>query len=130
VTEYFPGSRQVVTPLVGPPDPLAGVTGRVFTIQGVETELFSITDLASALNRKPVTIRKWEAEGHIPKATFSKPGANRDVRGRRRLYSRPQVEALVRIAGEEKILHDLHKRISSTQFKVKAFDAFRQLAGK
>lgn len=126
--DYFPGSRQPVTPPAGLRSPLDGHVGKTFTIGGREVELFTISQLAYYLNRKPVTIRKWEQDGVIPKATFVKPGANQDPRGRRRLYSRAQVEALVRIAGEEGILHDLHKQVSRTQFKAKVLSAFRQIA--
>ena len=127
---YFPGSRQPIIPPAGPPDLLRGVTGKTFSIGGRQTELFTITQLAQVLNRKPVTIRKWEQQGYIPKATFVKPGANQDPRGRRRLYSRAQVEALVRVAQEEGILGDLHKQVSRTQFQDKALAAFKQIAGQ
>ena len=127
---YFPGSRQPITPPGGLRDPLAGLVGKKFTIGGREIELFGISELADALNRKPVTIRKWEREGHIPNATYTKPGINKDPRGRRRLYSRAQIEALVKIAQEEGILHDLHKQISKTNFQAKALNAFRQIASQ
>jgi hypothetical protein len=73
---------------------------RVFTIKGVESEFFQIGALAMALNRKPVTVRDWEAEGIIPKANFRTPtprGTNvpgKAVKGRR-LYSRKQIEFLI-----------------------------------
>jgi hypothetical protein len=130
VSQFFPGSSQPISPIGPPPDALAGRRGKTFTIGGKEIELFTISQLAFYLNRKPVTIRKWESEGVIPKATYSKPGINKDPRGRRRLYSRAQVEALVRIAAEEKILDDLHKQISTTQFKPKVLQAFKQIASQ
>lgn len=89
--------------------------------------MFNISELAEALNRKPVTIRKWEREKVIPKATYVKPGANGDPRGRRRLWSRPQVEALVEIAESEGILYNLKANISKTNFKRRAYEAFRQI---
>jgi hypothetical protein len=131
VSEFFPGSRQ---PITGSPaglrDLLGGLSGKTFTIAGKEVELFSISELAEVLNRKPVTLRKWEQKGIIPKATFVKPGANQDPRGRRRLYSREQVLALVRLADEEGILHDLHKQVTKTQFRTKAWAAFREIASQ
>jgi hypothetical protein len=130
MTDFFPGSRQPVTPVAGFRDLLDGEAGKTYTIGGREVELFTISQLAALLNRRPVTIRKWESEGHIPRATYAKPGKNKDVRGRRRLYSREQVEALVSIAEEEKILHDLHKQISRTKFGPKSLAAFKRLAGK
>ena len=109
---------------------LEGEEGKTYTIAGREVELFTISQMAKALRRQPVTIRKWERERKFPSATFSKPGAGGDKRGRRRLYSREQVEAAVRIAAEEKILYDLHKQLSTTHFTAKVFAAFRELAAK
>lgn len=126
---YFPGSRLPRTPPAGPPEVLP-VEGKKFTVGNREVELFTISQLATALNRKAVTIRKWEQEGVIPKATYSKPGKDKDVRGRRRMYSREQVEAMIVIAQQEKILHDLHKRISTTQFKTKVLAAFKEIAAR
>lgn len=130
MADYFPGSRLPVTPPAGPPDVLRGRVGKTFSIGGKDVELFTISQLAFFLNRKPVTIRKWENDGTIPKATFVKPGANSDPRGRRRLYSRAQIEALIRIAHEEGILTDLHRQITKTQFKAKAWAAFKQIASQ
>lgn len=129
MSEYFPGSRQPIpgSP-AGPRDLLGGLEGKPFTISGKEVELFSISQLAEVLNRKPVTLRLWEQKGFLPKATYVKPGKDKDPRGRRRLYSREQVLALVQIAEEEGILFDLHKQISKTQFRAKALHAFREIA--
>lgn len=125
---YFPGSRQPVTGLAPPKDPLGGATGKSFTIGGRAVELFTISQVAELLRRKPVTIRKWEEKGVIPKATYSKPGANKDPRGRRRLYSRDQVLALVTIADAEGILYNPHAQISQTNFKAKVWAEFKRLA--
>lgn len=126
MTEFFPGSRQPISLPAGPPDPLAGLDSKVYTVGGREVEFFTIGQVSQVLNRQPVTLRKWEREGIIPKATFSKP--SKDPRGRRRLYSRAQVEALVRIAAEEGVLNDIHKQISKTKFSAKVLSAFKQIA--
>jgi MerR family regulatory protein len=61
---------------------------KTYVINGRETELFTIGELAEQLDRQRQTIRKWEREGIIPAATFrSKAG--------RRLYTRPQITAIV-----------------------------------
>lgn len=128
---YFPGSRQPIKPPAGgAPDPLAGREGKTFTIGGKSIELFTISQLAYYLNRKPVTIRKWEEKGVIPKATYAKPGANNDPRGRRRLYSREQVLVIVFAARDEGILDNPHAQISQTNFKTKVWTGFRELAAK
>jgi hypothetical protein len=130
VAEYFPGSSRPIAPAPGPRDLLAGAEGKTFTIGGKPVELFTISQVAELLNRKPVTLRKWEERGVVPRATFAKPGANGDKRGRRRLYSRAQVEALVRIAEEEKILLDPHAHIGKTHFQAKVWAAFKEIANR
>lgn len=127
---YFPGSRQPISLPSSGRDVLDGLTGKVFTVRGAEVELFTIGQVAQALNRSAQTIRGWEKDGVIPAATFTKPGAGGDVRGRRRLYSRQQVEALVTAAEATKILHDTTRRIGSTSFTDRVFAAFKELAGK
>jgi hypothetical protein len=129
VTEaFFPGSRIRATPPAGLRDTLDGLTGKFYPVGNQQVELFTISQLAEALNREPVTVRGWEHKGFIPKATFSKPGKGGDVRGRRRLYSRAQVEALVSLAQEEGLLADKHKKITETNFAGKALLAFKQIA--
>lgn len=125
--QYFPGSRIPLTGPAGVPEEFTIPTGKMYPIRGQQVELLSISDLAEALNRRPVTIRKWERTGVIPKATFVKGGKNGDVRGKRRLYSKPQVEALVRIAASEGILHDMHRHVSGTKFTERVFAEFRRL---
>lgn len=124
---FFPGSRLPVTPPAGVPEEFRIPTGKKFSVRGVEVELLSISQLAEALNRSPVTIRKWERNGVIPRPSFVKNGKGGDVRGKRRLYSRPQVEAMVRVAASEKILHDMHRHVSATRFSERVFQAFREL---
>lgn len=114
---------------MGERDLLEGREGKKFSIGGREVELFTISDVAELLNRRPVTIRKWEEKEFIPRATFSKPGANKDPRGRRRLYSREQVVAMVTAAESEGILHNPNAQIATTQFKAKVWAEFKRLAG-
>lgn len=126
---YFPGSRLPISDPVAK-DPLGGVTGKTFTIGGKPVELFTISQVAELLRRRPVTIRKWEEKGVIPPATYAKPGANKDPRGRRRLYSRGQVLALVTLADAEGILYNPHAQISQTNFKAKVWAEFKRLAAQ
>lgn len=98
---------------------------RKYVVGGVETEFFTIGQLARALGREPVTIRKWEREGIIPVATFQVPGKEGDPRGRRRLYNRAQVEGIVRIAHEEGVLHERRRSFETTEFKSKVLALFQ-----
>lgn len=69
---------------------------------GDEIELFPVGMLGMALGRAAVTMRLWEREGVIPKATFRLPARN-GVNGRR-YYTREQIEGIQRIAEEEGLL--------------------------
>lgn len=81
-------------------DRLNGAKGKVFHMSGEERTFFSVGELAKALDRKPVTIRMWEQQGWIPRATFRTPTPRgQQIPGKtlkgRRLYSLEQVEFLI-----------------------------------
>jgi hypothetical protein len=67
------------------------------TLQGVETEVFTIAALAKALEKQVVTIRLWEKKGYIPIAPYrlrSKTIQGRKVNGNR-VYTRPLIEIAI-----------------------------------
>ena len=138
-TEFYPGSRQ---PLHRHPnraleenrkmtlavDPEWDNKPRKYVTNGQDREFFTVGHLALALGRRPVTIRLWEREGVIPKATYQVNSESPN--GRRRLYTREQIEGLVKLAFEEGILHTHDQRpISKTQFTARAIELFTRLAG-
>jgi hypothetical protein len=137
-TEYYPGSsRQILRhpnrstaeshKILGlGVDPEWDRKPRKYVTNGVEREFFTIGHLAAALGRRPVTIRLWEREGIIPKATYQINSESKN--GRRRLYTREQVEGLVKLAVEEGILITHQRAISETQFTARAIALFQQLA--
>lgn len=107
---------------------------KIFNIQGTPTEFYSVGQLAAALRRSPVTIRKWERLGYIPVAQFRTPGNVRQKA--RRLYSRAQLETIVTIAADEGLLDGtvdsqgiLHPRkgITETKFTERVTEALRRL---
>ena len=102
------------------------VKPRVYEVDGISYEFFSIGDLAAALGKATVTIRYWEYQGFIPKPTLRAPSAH--VSKRHRLYTRPQIEGIVRIAAEEGILEEARPRIEKTRFQEKVLDLFLALA--
>jgi hypothetical protein len=134
--EYFPGSRHQI------PRAQQGNTSnnpyvheanwddhpRIYKVGGEDVEFFTVGALAMALNRRAPTIRRWESEGIIPKASFNKPGVDGDQRGRRRLYTRAQVEGMVKIAEEEGILHNTYAAIAPTKFTERVIQLFRELS--
>jgi hypothetical protein len=101
---------------------------KTYKVNGKETQFFGVGNLAKALGRQPVTIRSWEREGVIPKATFQFP--SEDPRGRRRLYTREQVEGMTKIASEEGLMDGSKAHINKTQFKPRVVQLFVQLQEK
>lgn len=124
--DFYPGSkerRQVNHVPADEPDVPELGAGRMLLVNGIEVEFFAIGQLAAALNRQPVTIRAWENEGILPTSGWTKPGRDRDPRGKRRLWTRRQVEGIWRIAREEGVLEPGPRiNILKTQFtrRVKA----------
>lgn len=134
VEEFYPGSRHAIVRHPNrvpdsPPDPDRwDAKPKILKVGGVDKEFFTVGQLALALGgRKPVTIRKWERTGVIPKPTFVKPSD--DPRGQRRLYSRAQVEGMRKIAEEEGVLSThAARRITQTQFTERVVALFRELS--
>ena len=61
---------------------------KVYTINNVDLEMFTIGELAQRLDRQRQTLRKWEKQGIIPQAIY-RSGADR------RLYTKNQIDAIV-----------------------------------
>jgi hypothetical protein len=99
---------------------------RCGVIDGVEVQVFGIGALAAALRRSTRTIRRWEADGTIPRCELWLP--HPDPRGRRRRYTREWIEGLVMIAADEDLLDRKSVPIESTSFPRRAFALRRRLA--
>jgi len=136
-TEFYPGSSHPIVrhpnhPSVDSHTHNIGIDSewdrhpRKYQVNGVEIEFFTIGHLALALGRRPVTLRLWEREGIIPKATYQINSESKN--GRRRLYTREQVEGLVKLAVEEGILISHQRAIGGTQFTARSIELFKQLA--
>lgn len=91
------------------------------TLNGIEYELFYISELAYALGREAQTIRKWEIAGVIPKTPFKD-------RAGRRMYTREQIDVATSIAEECHIKQGLS--IANTSFSSKLRKAFGELHNK
>ena len=82
-----------------------------------------------ALNRDTNTLREWEGLDYLPPARWRSSPKNegpRSQHGRRRLYSREQIEGLQEIARQEGIL-DHSNQIGSTNFPIRARELFARL---
>lgn len=95
-------------------------------VRGQTIECFTIGQLAAALNRTANTLRGWEADRILPRATYVTP--SKDPRGRRRLYTRAQCEGLIRLANELGIM-DAAARFPLAEFKRRAWKLFTELKG-
>lgn len=130
-SEFYPGSKRTIDrkPKTSEPErpdvPEWDRHPQMITVGGVPTEFFTIGALAEALGRRPVTIRKWETTGVIPVPLFRKTSAHNE--GSRRLYTRAQIEGIVKIAAEERVL-DNRKPISQTNFTERVRELYQELA--
>ena len=67
------------------------------TLGGQETEVFTISALALALEKQIVTVRLWERKGYIPKAPYrlrAKTLGGKKTGGNR-VYTRPLIESAI-----------------------------------
>jgi len=75
-------------------------------LNGQETEVFTISALADALEKKVVTIRLWEKKGYIPTAPYrlrSKKLNGNKVNGNR-LYTRELIDIAIEEFGKRGLL--------------------------
>ena len=69
------------------------------TLKGVETEVFTVSALALALDKKIVTIRLWEKKGYIPSAPYRL--RSKSLNGKKVMGNRVYTRELIEIAIEE-----------------------------
>jgi hypothetical protein len=74
-------------------------TSIIKTLNGVETEVFTIGALAQALEKTIVTIRLWERKGYIPRAPYRL--RSKTLRGQKTGGNRVYTRALIESAIEE-----------------------------
>lgn len=129
--DYYPGSKRKIEIVAPPADDAAEVSWdaspRVYKVNGVDREFFTVGHLAVAMNRKPLTIRQWERKGTIPKSTYQRQGKDNSPHGRRRLYTRAQVEGMIKIAEEEGLLSNDRREIAKTKFTQRVLVLFESL---
>lgn len=129
MTEFYPGTHEPVRDWRDVkeelPEPDIDIDGLDFRGTGY----FLIGILAYAMNRQPVTMRKWETDGIIPKPTLIR--SSNDKRGKRRIYTKDQILGLREIAREEGVLtptaNGHWKSIEDTNFSARALELFRKL---
>lgn len=91
---------------------------KVYDINGVDVEMYSIGELAKELGRESQTIRKWEIGGIIPPTRF------RD-NAKRRLYPLQIVKGMKMIVDEEDITQGVS--FETTDFTKRVEKLFREV---
>jgi hypothetical protein len=91
-------------------------------VRGVETELFTISSLAQALEKQVVTVRYWEKKGFIPAAPYrlrSKNLNGKKVQGNR-VYTKEMIEIAIEefqkrgLLGSSRVEWNQHKHLIET----------------
>lgn len=131
--DVYPGTSRPI----GVPHPVQANVGSADTarwddspvykkISGFYREFFAISHLANALGRSTKTLYKWEAANPplFPRATWIYNGESKN--GRRRLYTRRQIEGVLVIAYEEGVLSGTKRFVSHTEFPARCAELFQQ----
>lgn len=103
---------------------------RHYTVNGVEREFFVISDVAKAIGYSVHSIRAWETAGLFPPATYRSPRTRGPVAGGhsnkgKRLWTRKQIQAILRIAKKHKVL--LNRKPPTAAFAREVDQAFAAL---
>jgi hypothetical protein len=128
--KYYPGSNMKREVNHAPEEDIVDwPKGRILTVKGREVECFTTGQLAALLGgRSAVTIRSWEGEGILPKSGYALPGRDGDVRGRRRYYTKNQVQGVLDIALEEGVFWPGPRiNVRRTAFTARVEAYFREL---
>lgn len=83
-----------------------------YVVKGNRVTLYTISDLANAIGRDTITVRKWELHGFIPRAAMrTKSGY--------RLYTKAEIETLAIIVKEENLR--IGQSFKNTKLKERVF---------
>ena len=103
-----------------------------YRIGGEKREFFTISHLAAALGYSVQSIRAWEAQGLLPRSGIRGPRTVRPVAAGRsdkgkRLWTREQIEGIVRLAQKHKVI--VNREPPTTSFCADVARLFEELAG-
>jgi len=101
-----------------------------YMVGGEVREFYTISHLAAALGYSVQSIRAWEDKGLLPRSPFRSPRTRKPVAGGRsdkgkRLWTREQVEGIVRLARRHRVI--LNKRPPTPAFARDVKVLFTQL---
>lgn len=101
-----------------------------FMVGGVQREFYTIRHIAAALGYSVQSIRTWENSRLLPKSRYRAPaprksGSPAHITKGRRLWTREQIEGILRIASEEGVI--LNKKPPTARFAVRVQALFNEL---
>ena len=130
----WPGKRQPVNRADTKPDTedtgLWDEKPVSYLFGGTQREFFTISHLATALGKSPVTIRSWEHKELIPKTPYRSPRPRGEMlpgvapKGMR-LWTRDQVVGILAIAREEQVI--LNGKPPTKRFYDRVLDLYKNL---
>jgi hypothetical protein len=109
----YPGRRKPVNrqPKAKTPEdmPVWDAKPVFYLVDGQKQEFFLISHLAKALGYSVQSIRAWEAAGLLPRTPYRSPKTRRPVAAGRsnkgkRLWTREQVEGILRLAKKHRVI--------------------------
>ena len=130
----YPGGRPPANRPAPAPTEEAGWDDKpvVMLHRGAEREFFTIGHLAKALSRSTVTIRSWENKGVFPRSPLSTPKSqvvpnfgSKPVG--RRLYTREQIEGVLEICRQCRVITDPHQKPPSPEFTKRVTALFLEI---
>jgi hypothetical protein len=132
----YPGRRKPVNrqPKPAAPEdmPVWDAKPVFYMVGGEKQEFFLISHLAKALDYSVQSIRAWEAAGLLPKTPYRSPRTRRPVAAGRsnkgkRLWTREQVEGILRLAKKHRVI--LNKVPPSASFARDVAQLFNEQVG-
>ena len=104
-----------------------------YQVGGEKKEFFRISHLAKALGYSVQSVRAWETNGLLPRSPFRSPRTRRPVAAGRsdkgkRLWTREQIEGIVRLARKHKVI--LNRRPPNKAFATDVARMFNELLGE
>jgi hypothetical protein len=94
-----------------------------YRFAGQDREFYTISHLARALGYSVHAIRLWETQGLMPRTPYRSPHRGNDLSPKgKRLWTREQIEGILQIAKEEKVL--LNRKPPTKVFALRVLDLF------
>lgn len=131
----YPGRRKPVnrSEKAAPETPIWDDKPLKYLIGGEEREFFVIGHLSKATGYSVQSIRLWETRGVLPKSPYRSPQTRKPVAGGhsskgKRLWTREQIEAILRLAKKHKVI--LNKKPPTAAFARDVAQEFHRLMGE